>query len=201
MTDSKAKMIAIVAAAGSLGVSVPAFASAAGFLSTTRFGYEGTILQYASLADAQAGVNSTNTINVSNRDLSLFMASNDTIVSDISFMNGPWFYTLDTFYSPTEGRAGWGNTTGNTGIGFMQMYDDGAVTRTGVSMAFGDFDGTYYTSFDFSLTGENAGAAQASRLSAQGNVGDGGVWYNYAVNLTATGLEGETIAPGIIEST
>ncbi|TVQ32725.1 MAG: hypothetical protein EA376_05010 [Phycisphaeraceae bacterium] len=181
--------------------TLPALAVDAGFVSTNRFGYEGTALRYDTMADALAGVNSTDTINITDRDLAMVVASDDTSVADRTQFLGAWWHTTDTFYSPTEGRAGWGNTTGNTGVGFLQMFDIGAVSTTGVSMSFSDFDGSFYTTFDLSVTGENAGEDQFSRFSAMGNNGDGGVWHGYAINLTATGLEGVGISPGVIEST
>lgn len=180
--------------------TLPAIAANAGFVSTNRFGYEGTAVRYDTMADAMAGVNSTDTINITDRDLAISIANNDTSVSDRTQFLGSWWHTTDTFYSPTEGRAGWGNTTGNTGVGFLQLFDSDAVSTTNVSMSFSDFDGSVYTTFDLSVTGENAGADQFSRFSAMGNTGDGGIWHEYSLDLTATGLQGVGIAPGVIES-
>ena len=187
-------------ALGAIGAT-QTLAADMGLVSTNRFGYEGTAVRYDTMSDALAGVNSTGTININDRDLALVVASDDTSVTDRTQMLGSWWHTTDTFYSPTEGRAGWGNTTGNTGIGYLQLFDIGALTTTSVSMSFSDFDGSFYTTFDLSVAGENAGAGQFSRLSAMGNTGDGGVWHEYGLNLTATGLEGVPLGPGVIEST
>lgn len=165
----------------------PAFAGV-GVASTDRFGYAGVITRYNSLADAQAGTGAIDTVNVVDRDLSLYIDSNYNI------MMGSWWYTTST------NGPGWGNTNGNTGVGFMQLYDDDASTTVTKDMSFSNFSGTYWTDFNFSLTGMNAGAAEFARLSAYDNVNDGGIWHNYALNFTATGLEGVEISPGVIES-
>lgn len=168
-----------------------------GLVSTDRFGYTGTITRHDSQTDAESGTNPTDTITLGDRDLALFIAQNDTEVSsDWNVMMGSWWYTTDD-----QGRAGWGNTRGNTGVGFLQLFDSDGSTDTGVSMEFRNFDGTYYTEFDLSLTGSDADNDDFARLSAYDNVNDGGIWHDYELNLTATGLEGMTTAPGIIEST
>lgn len=168
---------------------VPAFAGM-GVASTDRFGYAGTVTRYATLADAESQSNATDTVNVSDRDLSLY------IDSDYNIAMGSWWYTTDP-----SGNAGWGNTTGNTGVGFMQLYDTDASTTVTKDMSFSNFDGTYWTEFNLSLTGANAGAAEYARMSVYDNVNDGGIWHDYALNFTATGLEGVQLSPGVIEST
>lgn len=173
-----------------------ALAADGGLVSTDRFGYEGTITRYGSLIDAQSNSNSIETLNIMNRDLSLYVANNDSTEADFNYMGGSWWYTTDA-----SGTAGFGNTTGNTGAGFMQLYDDDASTDTSVSMDFNTFNGTHYTQFDMSVEGVGAGAADAARLSAYDNLNDGGIWHRYAMNISATGLEGVMTAPGIIEST
>ena len=187
-------------------LATAAQAQTGGLISTDRFGYSGTVQRFATMADAQAGTNAIDTINVGNRDLSLFTAQNDTSASDQNVMLGSWWYTTDQGpadqgFGAGQGRAGFGNTRGNTGVGFMQLFDQTGVTDTNVSMEFSNFNGSEYTDFTFELVGENANRAdQFSRFSAIDNVNDGGIWHDYAVSLTATGLEGVEIAPGIIES-
>lgn len=172
-----------------------------GFVSTDRFGYTGTVQRYASLQDAQNGTNSIDTISVGDRDLALSLADNDTTIADENIMMGSWWYTLDTHFSATQGRAGWGNTRGNTGVGFMQLYDWDGSTDSTVSMEFTDFDGTYYTAFDLLVQGGNATRTDDyARLSAYDNVNDGGTWHEYTLDLTATGLQGVDLG-GVIEST
>lgn len=183
--------LALVLSAGTQAWAVPS-----GAISTDRFGYTGTATRYDTLADAQAGANVVDVVQIGNRDLSLYVvndfASYDT---DYNIVMGSWWYTTDP-----DGRAGWGNTTGNTGVGFTQLYDDGGVTDTSIDMSFSNFDGTYYQDFSILLTGENAGAAQSSRFSVYNNTQDGGIWHEYQLSLTANGLEGTETAPGLIEA-
>lgn len=173
-----------------------AWAGPVGFASSDRFGYTGTIQRFNSLADAQAGANAIDTIAVGDRDMSLFVAGGGAGgVSDHSVVMGSWWYTTDE-----QGRAGHGNTRGNTGVGFMQLFDDGAATRSSLDMSFSNFNGTHYTDFNFSMTGENAGASEHSRLSAIDNVNDGGTFHSYALDMTVTGLQGVDDGSGLISA-
>jgi hypothetical protein len=187
------KIIMIIAALGIVSGPAQAIPVVGGVVDTDRFGYSGTITRYASLQDARDNVNSTDTVTVSDRDVSLQIAQNDSLYSDVNYVAGSWFYTIDE-----QGRAGWGNTTGNTGVGYMQLYDVNGITDTALSMAFNGFDGTYYTQFDLNLVGENLDPY--SRLSAYDNVNDGGIWHNYALNMTATGLQGQQTGWNVIEA-
>lgn len=164
-------------------VSTPVLAD---LIDTDRFGYSGTITRYDTLEDAQAGTDEVDQITVGDRDLSLFIRKDDPSGSDFNAALGSWWYTTDS-----QGRAGWGNTRGNTGVGFMQLYDSDASTDTSLDMSFDNFDGTYYRDFTLSMTGENAGADDFARLSAIDNVNDAGEYKEYSINLTATGLQGE----------
>ena len=188
------------AAAAMMILAGAAQAQTGGLISTDRFGYNGTVVRYGSLADATGGINALEAVAIGDRDLSLYTASNDSQEADFNYMSGSWWYTTNEQYGPGMGSAGWGNTTGNTGPGFLQLYDDDANTDTSVSMSFDNFNGTHYTDFNFSLQGTNAGAADYGRFSAYDNVNDGGVWHNYDISLTATGLMGVEVSPGIIES-
>lgn len=194
MKNSTAAALALATLAGA------SHAQLGGLVSTDRFGYNGSVMRYATLADAQAGINSIDSIVVGDRDLSLYMANSDSVEADFNYMSGSWWYTTDTQYGPTQGSAGWGNTTGNTGVGFMQLYDSDASTDTNVQMNFGAFDGTHYTEYSLTVEGQNADANDFARFSAIDNVNDGGVWHTYNLNLTASGLEGTETSPGIIES-
>jgi len=170
-------------------------AAPTGFIATDRFGYTGTIERFNSLGDARAGTDATQTVDIGNRDLSLFIRSG-LEEPDYNVALGSWWYTTDE-----QGRAGWGNTRGNTGQGFVQLFDVGGETDTSLDFAFGDFDGTHYTSFDLSLNGEDAGADQVSRLSVFDNVNDGGIFHSYALELTAFGLQGQdSDGDGLIEA-
>jgi len=179
-----------------LAVSISATASEAsttGFINSDRFGYSGTVTRHDSLDDAKNATKKTDTIEIGDRDLSLFIR-NGLGSGDWNVIMGSWWYTTDD-----QGRAGWGNTRGNTGEGYMQIYDSGGVTDTNVDMSFSNFDGTYYQDFNLSLTGQSAGADQFARLSVFDNVNDGGTFHEYALNLTASGLQG-TVNGGFIEA-
>lgn len=182
-------------------LATPVLAVDAGVVSTERFGYSGSVQRFATLADAQAGTNIIDTLTVGDRDLLMSFIKDDTDFADENIALGSWWHTLDTFFSPTEGRAGWGNTRGNTGVGYMQLFDTDASTDTSVSMAFDNFDGTFWTEFDFSVTGGNANSADDfARFSAIDNVNDGGIWHEYDFSFTASGLEGVQVTPFVIES-
>lgn len=193
-----------------LALSTVASAVDRGLVSTDRFGYNGTLVQYDTYDDASNGSNAQDTITVGDRDLSLYIARNDTVEEDDqSIVMGSWWYTEDRYDFENKcedpnvdtGRAGYGNTRGNTGVGFVQMYDLTNATVSSVDMAFSDHDGTHYTQFDLTLTGDDASYSDAySRLSAYGNTKDSGIWHEYTLTLTATGLEGTEDSWGIIES-
>lgn len=189
-THSKATIAALTLITGS------AFAMPGGLVSTDRFGYSGSVTRYATLADAQSGSGAIDSVSIGDRDLSVYFANNDSMEADFNAMLGSWWYTTDA-----QGRAGWGNTRGNTGPGYLQLYDADASTDTSVAMNFSNFDGTYYTDFELSVTGENANTADDfSRVSVYDNVNDAGIWHSYSLNMVATGLEGVMTAPGIIEA-
>lgn len=177
-------------------ISGAAFAMPGGLVSTDRFGYSGSVTRYGSLADAQSGMNSIDSVSIGDRDLSMYFAHNDSMEADFNAMLGSWWYTTDA-----QGRAGWGNTRGNTGPGYLQLYDSDASTDTSVSMNFSNFDGTYYTDFELNVSGENANTNDDfSRVSVYDNVNDAGIWHSYSLNMVATGLQGVMTAPGIIEA-
>jgi hypothetical protein len=182
-------MLATMLVAGAGTLVAPAMAGSTGFISTDRFGYAGTVVRYTTLADAQGGTNSIDTVNVSERDMSLFVVSDSAstgfTANDYNIITSSWWYT-------TVGPgAGAGNTNGNTGVGFMQLYDDNGNTDSSVDMSFSGYDGTNYTEFALSMMGGNATTADDfARMSVYDNVNDAGIWVNYQLDLTATGLEG-----------
>lgn len=180
-----------------------AVADIKGALVTDRFGYTGSTTQYASLADAIAQVNPTSSITISNRDLSLFQISDlAAVYSDSNVISGAWWYT-----TAASGVPGTGNTRGNLGIGFLQLFEIpgdgfGSLTRTSVDFAFSGFNGTHYTTFDFSASGFNATpTTSTSRFSPFAiNTNDQGTFQQYNLSLTATGLEGVKTGPNLIEA-
>jgi hypothetical protein len=171
-------------------------AALAGVISTDRFGYTGTTTRYATLADAQSGLNSLGTTSIGNRDMSLFIVNNQpTYYGDATIIMGSWWYTTDS-----SGSAGYGNTRGNTGVGFLQLYEDPATTQSSMEMGFGNFNGTYYTTFSVALSGSNSNNAYERFSPFTSNVDDHGVYLSYMLNLTASGLEGQMGAGGLIEA-
>lgn len=169
-------------------ISSSAFAGSIGYIETDRFGYTGSIYRYASMEDLQNETNLVETISVGNRDLSIYNWDNYNI-----FM-GSWWYS-------TEGKSGWGNTRGNSGVGFIQMYDEEDVTATHTDFSFGGFDGTYYTEFDYSVTGGGADYDNAYArfwTEAGGSGKDVGIFHEYELMLTAYGLEGAENGAGWI---
>jgi len=174
-------------------MAITAYASPGGIISTDRFGYSGTVERYATLIDAQNKTNLVSSVSITNRDLALYISS---VGEDVNVIMGSWWYTTHP-----SGSAGYGNTTGNSGMGFLQLYDADGSTDVTRSFSFGDFDGTYYTSFSMNLTGANANAADFSRfwVDYQGGGADKVIYHNYELDLKATGLEGvET--NGVIEA-
>ncbi len=189
--------------------SANVLAVTAGAISTDRFGYTGTVVRYATLEDAQNGNNPIDTVAVGNRDLALYIVNDYADYDDnYNIVMGSWWYTTadNTNGYPKDDPlgnrlySGYGNTNGNTGVGFMQLYDDNADTESSLSMAFDNFDGTYWTEFDMNISGGAAGATDYSRFSAYDNVNDGGIWHTYNLELTALGLQGVDIGAGIIEA-
>ena len=183
----------------SLGVA----ANAQYFAYDERVSYDNlTVTRYGSLADAQ---NQTNALGGpwdlaaadasiqnprnGNRDFSYYISKGTTIDVDQSLMLTAWYFTT----TPANG-AGWGNPN-NTNTGFFQMYDDDndtVVTSTGgwSVLNAGVSDAS---TFAFSVSGVNAGAAETSRLWHAPNTGGAasltaGVFHEYALNVTATGL-------------
>ncbi len=161
-------------------------AQAGGAVSTDRFGYTGTTTRYATLADAMANANPLETIAIGNRDLSLFIVKGlPSFYDDSTVIMGSWWYT-------TQGSAGYGNTRGNTGVGFLQIYEDPNYSGVVSQMAFGGWDGTYWTTYTLSVSGSGADYANSfARFSPfTSNTNDKGIYHSYSLTLTAYGLQG-----------
>jgi len=183
---------ATVTAAAFTGVA--SAASTGGVFSTDRLGYTGSVVRYATLADAQNAANPVDTIaigenvsdnNYEHRDASFYFVDNAIAYdTDYNILVGSWWYSITT-------GSGNGNINGNTGVGFMQLYDEDGSTDTSVSMDFSNFDGTYWTDFTLSAEGANADTANDfARFSAIDNVYDAGTYLEYALDVTVSGLEG-----------
>ena len=181
-----------IAAMVTLLVVLEAAPAAAGALfSTDRLGYTGTIVRYNSENDARNDTNALDSVAIGNRDASIEIV--DGLGSDSNAVMGSWWYTTST------NGPGWGNTHGNTGVGFTQFYDDNGSTDTSVNMGFGGYDGTFWTSFNVNVTGENATPAQDyTRVSAYDNVHDAASFLSYSLDITVTGLQGSEAGDYII---
>jgi hypothetical protein len=200
----KKSLFAIVA------LTVAGVANAQFYAFTETIGYDGTITKYGSLADAQAGTNPISGPHaVPQRDHYVYVV--DGVPSfdvDSNLFGTAWYFTTsentnnfpkddpngDRYYS------GWGNPN-NTNTGFVQLYDDNAsthITRTG------GWTSTAYDTFQISITGLNAGAADYARLwnapGSGGPAGDtAGTFIQYSYNATFGGLVG-TPQSGLIVS-
>ncbi len=199
MFQSRTAALALgtILAVGIAASAPTASAAPTGFIDTDRFGYSGTINRYNTLSDAQSGTNAIDNITVGDRDLSLFIRNDIPGQSNYNIAMGSWWYTTNP-----QGRAGSGNTRGNTGVGFMQIFDSDGSTDTSIDMVFDDFNGSEYTTFRLSMEGEKATTADdVARLSAIDNVNDAGVYENYRIELEATGLSGtDSDNDGLIEA-
>ncbi len=164
----------------SAGLAVQA---ASGWIDTERFGYNGTITRYADSAlTTQVG----DVIQTGPRDAAIWSDPS----SPASIVMGSWWYSTAVDGDGNPKGAGWGNTTGNTGPGFMQYYDLTQAYVTSQQYSFSNFDGTYWTDFHFGLDVAMSSDGAYSRLSAPANTGDSGYFQTLGVDLTATGLKG-----------
>lgn len=166
-------------------------AGPAGWISTDRFGYSGTITPYA---DSELTEQNGDVIETGPRDLSLYSITDAPDVgNDGSAVMGSWWYSTATDENGDPRGSGWGNTNGNTGPGFMQYFGLGDYFNpdqiADAQYAFSGFDGTYWTEYSFLLNVEDGDAV--SRLSAPSNTGDGGIFHSLDVQLTASGLQGQ----------
>lgn len=191
---------------GVLALCVSMTASATtigGWFATDRFGYEGTVREFGTLTDALNGTNQVGSdIAIADRDVSLSIVNNAPMFSvDRNVIMGSWWYSTsdNTNGVPKDDPAGdryysgWGNTAGNSGRGFVQLYDTDSSTDTSLSMDFTNFDGTYYTEFVLSLTGANADYANDYTrfwVDFQGPGADIVKFHSYSLDVTATGLQG-----------
>lgn len=181
------------------------FSIAFGAAVSHRFGYTGTVWRFDTLEDAQAfrvGGNPapTQTYTIGNRDLALNFRNNHSSLSDRFIFMGSWWYTTERDADGNPRGRGWGNTRGNTGLGFTQLFDQtGQFTQTS-SYAWSNWLGSYYDTFSLSVTGANAGSAASSRFSlTPSNTGDTGIWLDYSLNMKVTGLQGKIVGGLIVD--
>lgn len=179
-----------------MGASWSAFADTlGGWISTDFFGYTGTVTRYATLADAQSQTNPVSTTVIGNRDLSLYIVDNaPSFDSDANIIMGSWWYT-------TGPSAGWGNVRGNSGVGFVQLYDADGSTDTLIDMSFSNFSGGVWQDFNLLIEGANADYPNDYArfwVDYQGSGADKVTYISYKLSLTASGLEGQQIGNTII---
>jgi hypothetical protein len=183
--------------AAAFGVLSIADTARAGAFITDRLGYTGIVTRYDTEADARNGVNALDSVAIQDvaadntrehRDASIYIVNDIDGSSDANIVMGSWWYSIQ------PPGAGTGNINGNTGIGFMQLYDSDGSTDTSLSMGFQNFDGTYWTEYYVKLEGQNATpAADAGRFSAYDNVHDAGTYIEYSLDITVSGLEGTKV--------
>ncbi len=158
-------------------------------MATDRFGYTGSITEYASLGDATTGMNSLGTFNVGQRDLSIAF-TNDPVTPSNNFYQTltAWYYTL------TGPNLGDGNPS-NQNKGFVQVFDAGATTVTSFAASF---SGPALTTYNLQVSGANADTANAlARLGPQGSNSDSqsttaGTFLTYNLNATFSNLNPAT---------
>jgi hypothetical protein len=170
---------------------------ATGAASSDRFGYTGTVVRYGSMDDALSQTNAVGTYAIGNRDLSLYVVDDlSSYDADANIVMGSWWYS-------TAGSAGWGNTRGNSGRGFLQLYDADGSTDSLLAMGFHGFDGTHYTQFSMLLSGQGADYGNDYArfwIDYQGGGSDQVIFHQYALAMTAGGLEGTDDGSGLIQS-
>ena len=178
----------VLAAVASGSVHAAPIVSDTGWVKSDRFGYSGTITRYS---DAELN-NQIDTIDVTDPDLSLYTVLGISSEPTGAVAMGSWWYSTAVDSNGEPKGAGWGNSHGNTGAGFMQYYNYGDYKDTSqisdVTFGFDNFDGTHWTDFSFSMNIQNGDAV--SRLSAPSNSNDGGVFLDMNISFQATGLEG-----------
>jgi hypothetical protein len=171
------------------------------YASTDKFGYNGSMTKYASLADAQAQTNAISTHNFAQRDGSMYVLKNassfDSLTPNTNEFLTAWYYTTNQDHGA---YSGWDNPNNNTDS-FVQLYDDNAsttVTKTG------GWTNSSYNAFHFNVTGVNANSADFARLWNGKPAGAGeptkGSFVSYELDVTAAGLTGVQINPGFYES-
>jgi hypothetical protein len=195
------------------------------YASTDYVSYTGTITRYDTLSYAMNNTNSTGTYSIPNRqtdepyntayrDVAFYFVKNySSYDTDQNLFLTSWYYTIvdNTNSYPKDNPlgnryySGYGNPN-NINTGFIQLYDDDGSTESSAKGTFGGFDGTYYTTFNLEVTGQNADYTNdTARLwHAPGIGGDSaltrGVFHSYALDVTFSGLQGQE-SGGFITST
>lgn len=155
------------------------------YMATDRFGYTGSITRYASLADAQSGMNPLGTFTVGQRDLSIVFLDNAPNTGDDFYQTlTAWFHTID------GASPGVGNPS-NQNEGFVQIFDDGHSSVTSFEALFTNPELTEYR---LRVNGANADAVdEFGRLGPMGSnafdrASTAGTFLTYELDATFSNL-------------
>lgn len=186
--------VAAVLAAGAM-LTHPSTADAAEmFVSTDRLAYSGSVTRYATLEDAQAGINPLGTYQITsnngNRDLALYLTDDGNGNREIRILTG-WFYSITG-----NSNSGVANPS-NVQEGFFQIGDLDGNTVTTMNGQFSK-NGTEFT-FQITGSGAHRDPTQTPHDYARlwpAPFNDGpmewsfGYYHSYALDLTLSGLNG-----------
>lgn len=177
----------ILAVAAAMTWTTSAVASSVNF---DGFSYSGVVTKYASLADAQAGINgqATSIATATNganstlpgaRDVGLWA---DTATGEFIFQT-MWYYTPPEFAANGDG---WGNPN-NTNTGFVQLYETDGSSLSSLDMAWN----AALDTFSLSASGSGAGASEYARLWPAPTVGgaasiSSGIFLDYSLSFEAS---------------
>jgi hypothetical protein len=161
------------------------------FVSFDNFNYSGSVSRFATLADAQNGVNAISTTSIATatngdrstltnaRDGNLYVANAAPGYdpSNLSYFSTAWYFT--TFVNQVNG---WGNPN-NSNNGFVQYYD----RSTAPTVSGGWSNG--YTRFNVQINGGDGDSLNAARLWAAPKLGGpsgdtAGKFIEFALSMT-----------------
>jgi len=161
-----------------LGTAVVAHAQIAAV--SNRFAYTGSVTRYETLADAQAGLNATDTSTLpDNRDLRLYLTEGFGLfgLPDATEIATAWHY------SNVSGSAGDGNPS-NVLPGFVQIPNHPATSS---ASAYWD---SSLTTFTLGIHGCNTAPVGSPRLwNGTDSAGQFGKFLQYDFTLVASGLD------------
>lgn len=189
-------VMAVIAAAVTL-LPLQSVGAQGGYISTDRFGYNGTMAAYGSLTDAVNGTSPLGPASLfPNRDLSLYFIDNNP-----AFSGGG--YPPSSAYFLSFWYANGGNTPSNADYGFVQMADlDGGS----MSSFYSAWDPTL-TTFSFSAFGGNTVPGGCNTTGDCGRLWNGqnpgafatddgsGIFDSWSLSVVATGLTGTAWVP------
>lgn len=150
-----AKLAIFLAMLGSLCFSFTAHAQFS--FQTDRFGYDGTVTVYNSLADAQNQVNALSGPHVApQRDLALYFNDPGYIFPEVTFQTA-FFYAVQ----PAPPDSGVGNPNNST-FGLVQFYDPGHITNFTANGFWSSLNANVANGSQFTLTASGSNANHPS---------------------------------------